>query len=103
MGSPVITTQTPVNCGHAGVATHIPTQVRVRAGGSPVAVASDQHAVAGCSLTSVPGAVPCVVLAWTVPGTRVRAGSIPVLVQTSIPMATGPGIVMPGQVRVLAT
>jgi hypothetical protein len=102
MGAPIVTSQTPVMCGHAGTATHIPTQVRVRVAGSPAAVASDQHAVAGCSLTGS-GPPPCVVLAWTVPALRVKAGGQPVLVQTSIPIATGPGIVMPGQVRVQAT
>ncbi|HKX90962.1 MAG TPA: hypothetical protein VJM15_00840 [Sphingomicrobium sp.] len=85
------------------MATHIPTQARVKAAGSFVALVSDQHAVAGCSLTGTPGAVPCVVLAWTVPATRVRVSSQPVLVQTSQPIATGPGIVMPGQTRVMAT
>lgn len=102
MGAPVITSQTTVMCGHAGSATHIPTQARVQVSGSPAAVVSDQHAVAGCSLTGS-GTPPCVVLAWTVPAMRVTVGGQPVLVQTSIPIATGPGIVMPGQVRVQAT
>lgn len=101
MGAPIITSQTPVNCGHAGIGTHIPSQPRVRIAGSPVAVASDQHAVAGCSLTGS-GTPPCVVLSWTVPALRVKAAGQPVLVQTSIPIGTGPGIVMPGQVRVTA-
>jgi hypothetical protein len=102
MGAPVITSQTPVNCGHAGVGTHIPSQLRVKIGNSPAAVAADQYAVAGCSLTGS-GPPPCVVLTWTVPAMRVTAGGQPVLVQSSIPIATGPGIVMPGQVRVTAT
>lgn len=101
MSAPIITSQTPVNCGHAGVATHVPTQARVRVVGSPVALASDQHAVAGCSLSA--SGSPCVTLAWTVPAMRVRVSGQPVLVQTSLPLAVGPGIVMPGQVRVRAT
>jgi hypothetical protein len=102
MGAPVITSQTPVNCGHAGIATHIPTQIRVRMSGSPAATAADQHVVAGCSLTGT-GTPPCVVLAWSVPALRVRASGQPLLIQTSMPIATGPGIVMPGQMRVMAT
>lgn len=102
MGAPVITSQTPVMCGHAGTATHVPTQVRAQVLGAPIAVAADQHAVAGCALTGTPSP-PCVVLAWTVPALRVTAGGQPVLVQTSLPVATGPGVVMPGQARVLAT
>jgi len=102
MGAPVITSQTPVNCGHAGVGTHVPGQARVRISGSPVALASDQHVVAGCSLTGSPPP-PCIMLMWTVPAVRVKVSGQPVLVQTSIPIATGPGIVMPGQTRVMAT
>jgi hypothetical protein len=33
---------------------------------------------------------------------RVTVGGQPVLVQTSLPIATGPGVVVPGQVRVQA-
>ncbi|MFM5893540.1 MAG: hypothetical protein ACKOQM_03800 [Novosphingobium sp.] len=102
MGAPIVTSQTPVMCGHSGSATHVPSQVRARAAGSPIAVAADQHAVAGCTLSGS-GPPPCVVLAWTVPALRVRAGGQPVLIQTSLPIATGPGMVMPGQVRVQAT
>ncbi len=102
MGAPVITSQTPVNCGHAGVGTHVPTQMRVKISGSPVALASDQHVVGGCALstTTTP---PCLTLMWSVPAMRVKVSGQPVLVQTSLPMATGPGIVMPGQIRVMAT
>lgn len=101
MGTPIITSQTTVQCGHAGSATHVPTQFRVKISGSPAALASDQHMVAGCGLTGTT-TPPCVTLAWSVPATRVRVSGQPVLVQTSLPMATGPGIVMPGQVRVMA-
>jgi hypothetical protein len=102
MGAPLITSQTTVMCGHAGSATHVPTQLRVRAGGSPVAVATNQHMVAGCALSSVPS-TPCTALTWTTPAMRVRVGGIPALVQSSVPMGIGPGIVTVGQVRVMAT
>ncbi len=102
MGSPVVTSATTVMCGHGGSATHVPTQVRVRVGGSPVGVSSDQHVVAGCSLSTSSGPF-CTVLTWTVPAVRVTAGGTPVLVQTSTPMGVGPGLVVSGQVRVSAT
>jgi hypothetical protein len=102
MGAPVITSQTTVMCGHGGSATHVPTNLRVRVGGAPVAVASDQHVVAGCALTSVPS-TPCTTLTWSVPALRVRAGGVPVLVQSSVPMGIGPGVVVAGQFRVMAT
>lgn len=102
MGTPIVTSATTVMCGHGGTATHIPTQVRVRIGGSPVAVASDQHVVAGCSL-STSGGPFCTVLTWTMPAIRVTVGGTPVLVQSSTPMGVGPGQVVSGQVQVSAT
>jgi len=101
MPGPVITSSSTVMCGHAGSATHIPTQVRVQAGGSPLAVASDQHTVAGCSLSGSSGPF-CTVLSWTAPAARVQAGGVPVLVQSSVPMGVGPGIVVMAQPRVQA-
>lgn len=101
MGTPVVTTATTVMCGHGGSATHIPTQVRVRIAGSPAALASDQHVVAGCSLASSSGPF-CTTLAWTVPALRVKAAGQPVALHTSMPMGIGPGVVSAGQMRVTA-
>lgn len=102
MGTPVVTSATTVMCGHAGSATHVPSQMRVRIAGSPVAVASDQHVVAGCSLASSSPTF-CTVLAWTVPAMRVRAGGQPVVLHNSMPMGVGPGMVPAGQMRVTAS
>jgi hypothetical protein len=101
MGAPVVTSATTVMCGHAGSATHIPTQMRVRIAGSPAALASDQHVVAGCSLASSSPTF-CTMLAWTVPAVRVKAGGQPLALHTSMPMGVGPGIVVSGQMRVTA-
>ena len=102
MGVPIVTSATTVMCGHAGNATHIPTQMRVRIAGSPAALASDQHVVAGCSLTGS-GSPFCTTLRWTVPAMRVRVGGQPVALHTSMPMGVGPGIVAAGQMRVTAS
>ena len=102
MGSPVLTSATTVLCGHAGTGAHTPSQTRVRVGGSPVAVATDQHVVAGCSLASSSGPF-CTVLSWTTPAVRVTVGGVPVLIGTSTPIGVGPGVVVPEQVRVVAT
>lgn len=103
MGSPIITSATTVTCGHAGSATHTPTKtpVRVLVGGSPVALANDQHMVAGCSLSGSSGPF-CTVLSWNAPATRVKVGGVPVLIQTSTPTDVGPGMVVTGQMRVSA-
>jgi hypothetical protein len=101
MGMPIVTSATTVMCGHAGNATHVPTQARVRIAGSPAALASDQHMVAGCSLASSSGPF-CTVLTWTVPATRVKVNGQPVVLHSSMPMGVGPGIVVTGQPRVTA-
>lgn len=102
MGTPVITQQTTVMCGHGGTATQAPTQVRVKISGALAGVATDVYSVAGCALTGT-GTPPCVVLQWLVPALRVKVQGIPLLLNSSMPLATGPGVVIPGQVRVMAT
>lgn len=102
MGVPVVTTATTVMCGHGGNATHVPTQMRVRIGGAPAALASDQHVVAGCSLASSGSSPFCTTLAWTVPAMRVKAAGQPLALHTSMPMGIGPGVVSAGQMRVTA-
>ena len=102
MGTPVITQQTTVMCGHGGSATPAPSQVRVKISGALAAVATDVYSVAGCALTGSP-TPPCVVLQWLMPALRVKASGTPLLLNSSLPMATGPGVVIPGQMRVLAT
>ncbi|SAL04855.1 hypothetical protein AWB78_07165 [Caballeronia calidae] len=102
MGAPLVTSATTVMCGHAGSATHTPSQTRVLVGGSPVAVTSDQHMIGGCSLSGSSGPF-CTVLAWTMPAMRVTAVGASVLIQSSMPMGVGPGMVVSGQTRVSAT
>lgn len=99
MAAPILTSQAVVMCGHAGPASHIPSQTRVLIGGSPVAVAADQHPVSGCSLASG-SATFCTVLTWTMPAVRVMAGGQPVLLQSSLPIGVGPGTVVSAQPRV---
>jgi hypothetical protein len=102
MGTPVISQQTTVMCGHGGSATPAPTQVRVKILGALAAIANDVYSVAGCALTGT-GTPPCLVLQWLMPAMRVKIQGMPVLLNASMPMATGPGVVIPGQVRVMAT
>jgi hypothetical protein len=101
MGSPVVTQATTVICGHGGSATVLPTQVRVRVAGAPAEVSSGMPIVAGCGLTGTPTA-PCVVLTWTVPALRVKAGGQPLVLHSSQPMGVGPAQIVAGQMRVTA-
>ena len=71
-------------CPHAGQASIISTNVRVKVSGQPVAVVNDTTLVAGCAFT-VPGPKPqpCLKVLWLVPAARVKVGGQPVLLSTS--------------------
>lgn len=84
MGVPLLHVGATMLCSHAGQASIIPSQVRVRVSGQIVAVQSDLTTVAGCPFT-VPGPKPqpCVTVRWIAAATRVRANGQPVLLQNS--------------------
>lgn len=96
-----------VLCAHGGQAQPTSPNPRVRVGGQPVVTQSAPYLVAGCALPPPPGANgPCVSAQWLTAATRVRAGSMPVLLQdsqaTCVPTATPLNIVLT-QVRVKGT
>jgi hypothetical protein len=96
-----------VLCAHGGQAQPTSPNPRVRVGGQPVVTQRAPYLVAGCALPPPPGANgPCVSAQWLTAATRVRAGSMPVLLQDSqaicVPTATPLNIVLT-QVRVKGT
>jgi hypothetical protein len=101
-------------CTHAGQASIVSTNTRVKVGGQPVALLNDTTTVAGCpfQVPVGPGTKPqpCVKVQWIVPATRVRVNNQFVLIQTSsgicqsaeqIPQ--GPPTVVTTQIRVKGT
>lgn len=111
MGTPLLHVGATILCTHAGQATIIPSQGRVRVGGQLVAVQSDTTTVAGCAFT-IPGPKPqpCVTMRWISAATRVRAGGQPVLLQNSSGICQsaeqapqGPPNIVVTQVRVRGT
>jgi hypothetical protein len=111
MATPVMTQSSTVMCPHGVPAQHVPSQVRVRAAGSPVLVLSDMGQVAGCPFTLPNGTPsPCVTVQWLVAAVRVRAGGQFVLLQSSVGLSKsgaqvpqGPPVVSVVQPRVMAT
>lgn len=83
MSAPLLHIGATILCTHAGQASIIPSQTRVRVGGQLVAVQSDTTTVAGCPFTVGTKPQPCVTVRWVSAATRVRAGGLPVLVQNS--------------------
>lgn len=91
-----------VICTHAGQATPMTPQPRVRVGGQKVVTQSCVYTVTGCALagTSSP---PCATAKWVTAALRVRAGSEPVLLRESQSICTPTGTpltVLVTQIRV---
>jgi hypothetical protein len=98
-------------CPHGGQVSVVPTNVRVFAGGQPVAVLADQFLVAGCAFTVPPGKPqPCVKVQWLVPAARVLVGGQPAILQSSSGLCQsaeqipqGPPTVLVTQIRASGT
>jgi hypothetical protein len=92
-------------CAHGGQAQPTAPYPRVLVNGMPVVTMPSPHVVAGCPFVPPAGNGPCVTAQWIVGATRVLAGGMPVLVQTSqavcVPTAT-PVLILATQTRVVA-
>lgn len=94
-----------VMCLHAGQAQPLLTNPRVKVGGQPIVTQTSAYTIAGCTLAGTPNP-PCATAQWVTAATRVRAGSIPVLLQDSqavcAPTGTGLNVIVT-QLRVKGT
>lgn len=72
-----------VMCSHAGQAQPLAPFPRVTVSGMPIATMASPHVVTGCPFVPPGGNGPCVTAQWIVGATRVFAGGMPVLLQTS--------------------
>lgn len=92
-----------VLCMHGGQAQATAPNPRVKVGGQAVVMQSAPHTVVGCLFNVSGSPVPCVTAQWVTAAVRVKAGSMPVLLQDSqaicAPNGTGINIVAT-QVRV---
>jgi len=94
-----------VLCLHGGQAQPTSPFLRVKVSGQPVVTQPPPYTIGACTLPPNAGG-PCVTAMWTSAATRVRAGSLPVLLQdsqaTCAPTGTGLQITVT-QVRVKGT
>jgi hypothetical protein len=72
-----------VMCMHAGQAQPTAFNPRVIVGGQSVVTLANPYVVAGCPFVPPAGNGPCVTAQWISGATRVLAGGVPVLLQTS--------------------
>ena len=96
MGTPLLTINATIMCGHGGKASVVPTNTRVKAGGNPVAVLPDSILVSGCPFTVPPGVpMPCVPGKFMVPATRIKVGGVPAVLVNTKALNTGMGPPVP--------
>lgn len=88
-------------CPHAGTISMIPSNVRVKVGGSPAAVAADSFLVAGCAFVAGTAPAPCVMVNWMVTALRVKVGGQPVVTKSSVGLTSGAA--PPGPPNILVT
>ena len=80
-----------VLCMHGGQAMPTAPNPRVLVGGQPVATISAPYTVASCAFVPPSGNGPCVTAQRVVGATRVLAGGVPVVVQSSQAICTPTG------------
>jgi hypothetical protein len=91
-------------CPHAGNATTVSSNTRVKVSGMAVATVDDLTTVAGCTFT-VPTnkPQPCVKVQWLVPAVRVKVMGTWVLLETSGGACQSAEQIPQGQPNVVAT
>jgi hypothetical protein len=107
MPGPLLTVGSTCLCAHGGQATPTAPYPRVTASGQPLVTLSAPYVVAGCAFPPPPaGTGPCITGQWLVGSTRVLAGGVPLLLQSStgvcVPTGT-PLMVVVTQTRVVAS
>ena len=105
MGGFLLHQNAAVQCMHAGLATPMVPNPRVKVSNQAIVTQMTIYAVSGCSLATIPNP-PCVTAQFTSAATRVKASGMPVLLQdsqaTCAPTGTGL-VVVSTQTRVRGT
>jgi len=87
-----------VMCAHGGQAQPMLPFPRVTVSGMAIATMASPHVITGCPFVPTGGNGPCVTAQWLIGATRIMAGGMPVLLQTSVatcvPTATPLNIVL---------
>src|SRR5215470_1830742 len=91
MPGPILHMGATVTCAHGGQALPTMPSARVFVSGMPIATIAAPYTVAGCGFVPPGGNGPCVTGQWTVGATRVFAGGMPVLTQSSVALCVPTG------------
>jgi hypothetical protein len=90
-------------CPHAGQASIISTNTRVKVSGQAVAVLNDTTTIAGCAFTVGTVPQPCIKVQWLVPAVRVKVNGQAALLSTSSGLCQSATQVPQGPPQVVVT
>jgi hypothetical protein len=95
-----------VMCAHGGQAQPMVPFPRVTVSGMAIATTASPHVITGCPFTPPGGNGPCVTAQWQMGATRITAGGMPVLLQSSVGMCAPTGTplnILLTQIRVIGS
>jgi hypothetical protein len=84
MGSAILQMGCTIQCPHGGIATVIPSNIRVKVGGGFAILKTDTMIIAGCPFMIGPTPSPCISIQWLNEAKRVKVQGTPVLLESSI-------------------
>lgn len=91
MGAFMVNTSSMILCPHLAKASIISTNLRVKACGSPVALATDQFLIGGCPFTLPNGTpMPCIQIQWLITSLRVKVMGKPIVLKSSVGLCKNP-------------
>jgi hypothetical protein len=111
MAGPLFVVAATAMCPHGGQLSTVSADTRVQAGGTPVALVTDQFMVAGCAFTLPSGTPqPCLTVQWSAPTARTLINSQPAITAASVGLCiaangapNGPAIIASTQTQAVAT
>jgi hypothetical protein len=84
VGAFILDAGVTITCPHGGQAQVVARSTRVSLGGKPPLLVDDAATVAACPFNVSGAPSPCLRVQWTMPATRVKVESSPVLLSSSI-------------------
>jgi hypothetical protein len=95
-----------LQCPHGGTVQIIPSNVRVQAGGAPIATVNDAFVIVGCPFqlpTVPPTPSPCVKVQWIATDMKSTAGGAPTISMSSVGLCISAQQIPQGPVIISAT
>src|ERR1039457_1007509 len=98
----LLTAASTMMCPHGGTVTALPSQTSASAGDS-ILLGSDTFTVAGCTFNIADVPNPCLTVQWLVTATRVQAGGVFVLNESSVGLCLAATMAPQGTVLIVDT